>query len=43
MEFRMKASVGVFVSVVALLLAVNPVAAQDIPRLADGHPDMSGI
>ena len=39
----MKASVGVFVSVVALLLAVNPVAAQDIPRLADGHPDMSGI
>lgn len=43
MEFRMKASVGVFVSVVALLLVVNPVAAQDIPRLADGHPDMSGI
>ena len=39
----MKASVGVFVSVVALLLAVNPVAAQDIPRLADGRPDMSGI
>ena len=39
----MKASVGVFVSVVALLLAVNPVAAQDIPRLAAGHPDMSGI
>jgi len=39
----MKASVGVFVSVVALLLAVNPVAAQDVPRLADGHPDMSGI
>ena len=39
----MKASVGVFVSVVALLLAVNPVAAQDIHRLADGHPDMSGI
>ena len=39
----MKASVGVFVSVVALLLVGNPVAAQDIPRLADGHPDMSGI
>jgi len=40
----MKASVGgVLVLTLGLLVAVQPVAAQEIPRLSDGKPDMSGI
>ena len=39
----MKASVGVLTLVFALALAVQPVAAQELPRLSDGRPDMNGI
>jgi hypothetical protein len=39
----MKASVGILAQVLALLVAALPVAAQEIPRLSDGRPDMSGI
>ena len=35
----MKVSVGVL----ALVLAAQPVTAQDLPRLSDGRPDMNGI
>jgi hypothetical protein len=37
----MKVSAGVIA--LALLVGVQPVAAQDLPRLSDGRPDMSGI
>ena len=39
----MKASVGVLALVAALVVAVQPAAAQDPPRLSNGHPDMNGI
>ena len=39
----MKASVGVLFLVLALAVAAGPVAAQDVPRLSDGRPDMNGI
>ncbi len=39
----MKASVGVLALVLALVVAVQPAAAQNPPRLSDGHPDMNGI
>ena len=39
----MKASVGVLALVFALALGVQPVAAQEPPRLSDGRPDMNGI
>ena len=39
----MKVSVGVCALVLALALTVHPASAQDLPRLADGRPDMSGI
>lgn len=39
----MKTLVGVLVLVLGPLVAVGPVAAQDLPRLSDGRPDMNGI
>lgn len=39
----MKTLVGVLVLVLVPLVAVGPVAAQDLPRLSDGRPDMNGI
>ena len=43
----MQASVGKFTLVLALSsalsLAASPLTAQDIPRLANGRPDFSGI
>ena len=39
----MKASVGVLALVLGLVVAAHPVAAQDLPRLSDGRPDMNGI
>ncbi len=39
----MKASVGVLLLMVGLVVAVPLAAAQDIPRLSDGRPDMNGI
>ena len=39
----MKASVGVLLLIVGLVVAVPLAAAQDIPRLSDGRPDMNGI
>ena len=39
----MKASLGVFALVLALVVAAHPAAAQDPPRLSNGHPDMNGI
>ena len=39
----MKASVGVLVLVLALVVTARPAAAQDVPRLSDGRPDMNGI
>jgi hypothetical protein len=43
MEYRMKAAVGVCALALALLVPIRPVAAQEVPRLSDGKPDMSGI
>ena len=39
----MKVAVGVLVLVLASFVAAPPVAAQDLPRLSDGRPDMNGI
>ena len=39
----MKGAVGVLVLVLALSVTTQPAAAQDVPRLSDGHPDMNGI
>ena len=39
----MKGAVGVLVLVLALFVTTQPAAAQDVPRLSDGHPDMNGI
>jgi hypothetical protein len=39
----MRASVGLVILVVALSVAASPVVAQELPRLSDGKPDMSGI
>ena len=39
----MKGSVGVLLLMVGLVVAVPLAAAQDIPRLSDGRPDMNGI
>ena len=39
----MKTLVGMLVLVLGPLVAVGPVAAQDLPRLSDGRPDMNGI
>jgi hypothetical protein len=39
----MKASVGVLLLMLGLVVAVPLAAAQDIPRLSDGRPDMNGI
>ena len=39
----MKTLVGVLVLVLGPLVAVGPAAAQDLPRLSDGRPDMNGI
>ena len=39
----MKVAVGVLVLVLALFVTTQPAAAQDVPRLSDGHPDMNGI
>ena len=39
----MKVSVGVLLLLVGSVVAVPLVAAQDIPRLSDGRPDMNGI
>ena len=35
--------VGVMILVLGPLVTVGPVAAQDLPRLSDGRPDMNGI
>ena len=34
---------GVMILVLGPLVAVGPAAAQDLPRLSDGRPDMNGI
>ncbi len=39
----MKVAVGVVVLVLALFVTTYPAAAQDVPRLSDGRPDMNGI
>ena len=39
----MKVAVGVVVLVLALFVTTHPAAAQDVPRLSDGRPDMNGI
>ena len=39
----MKALVSILAPLVGLIVAVSPVAAQDIPRLSNGLPDFSGI
>jgi len=39
----MKTLVGVLVLGLGPLVAVGPAAAQDLPRLSDGRPDMNGI
>ena len=39
----MKASLGVLALVLALVVAAQPAAAQALPRLSNGHPDMNGI
>ena len=39
----MKVTVGVVVLVLALFVTTHPAAAQDVPRLSDGRPDMNGI
>ncbi|NQV68599.1 MAG: hypothetical protein HQ498_01100 [Pseudohongiella sp.] len=39
----MKVSVAVLTPILALLLAASPVVAQQLPRLSNGKPDMSGI
>ena len=39
----MKVAVGVLILVLALCVTTLPAAAQDVPRLSDGHPDMNGI
>ena len=39
----MKVAVGVVVLVLALFMTTHPAAAQDVPRLSDGRPDMNGI
>ncbi len=39
----MKVTVGVTSLVLGLLVATHPAVAQDLPRLSDGRPDMSGI
>ena len=39
----MKVSVGVLLLLVGSVVAVPLAAAQDIPRLSDGRPDMNGI
>ena len=39
----MKVAVGVLVLVLALVVTTQPAAAQAVPRLSDGHPDMNGI
>ena len=39
----MRVSVGVVVLAIGLLVLIQRVSAQDIPRLSDGRPDMNGI
>ncbi|MCH7748041.1 MAG: hypothetical protein IH939_08080 [Acidobacteria bacterium] len=39
----MRVSVGVLALVLGLGVAAQPAAAQDVPRLSDGRPDMNGI
>ena len=39
---RTKVCIGV-AAIVAVVLAVRPASAQDIPRLSDGKPDLNGI
>ena len=39
----MRVSVGVVVLAIGLLIPIQRVSAQDIPRLSDGRPDMNGI
>ena len=39
----MRVSVGVVVLAIGLLVPIQRVSAQDIPRLSDGRPDMNGI
>ena len=39
---RTKVCIGV-AALVAVVLAVRPASAQDIPRLSDGKPDLNGI
>ena len=39
----MRASLCSFALVVGLVGAARPAAAQDVPRLSDGRPDMNGI
>ena len=39
----MKVAVGVVVLVLALFVTTHPAAAQDVPRLSAGRPDMNGI
>ncbi|HJN45464.1 MAG: hypothetical protein CL477_16255 [Acidobacteria bacterium] len=39
----MKGTVGVIALLLGLLVATHPAVAQDLPRLSDGRPDMSGI
>ncbi|MEE2791089.1 MAG: hypothetical protein VX453_05600 [Acidobacteriota bacterium] len=39
----MRVSVGVVVLAISLLVAIQHVSAQDLPRLSDERPDMNGI
>ena len=39
----MKGTVGGIALLLGLLVATHPAVAQDLPRLSDGRPDMSGI
>jgi len=41
--YRKKTSIGLFTLILALFMLPSLTTAQDIPRLSNGRPDMSGI